>query len=427
MEVIPIAQIFLLMGSLWFFGLLFDLLYIGLIGEILVGIILGPPVLNIVPFASSLEIFAAIGLMFLVFESGISMNLNSAKSDIARSFIIAIVGTLLPILFGWGLLQALGYSSTESLASGVSISATSIGMATRMLTQRGMLGSRLGQLISLAAMVDDVVSLVVLAMFETIVKSRDGNGTNPINGNGNAWAIARPLVASIGCILVGIFITFLIPVIRRTLSRRLVRDPSNFLKEFIQSRLQLHPPLLFFAFSISLIPLSALLADLSGTTPLLGPFVTGLIFSKSKTVHTLLSKYYISILWVQRLFFASIGFAVPIDVMFIPTIVGYGLLYSLVGALGKLLVFPLVFPFRLSRVSKQSWNEAMQVGTAMIARGELGFLIAKSAMNGGLMSREVFSITVWALFVDTIIAPVLFALTLGKRNTEETAALEWNC
>ena len=163
--------------------------YAGLVGELLVGAFLGPSGAGLVPEVEGIRLVGEVALTLLVFEGGLHVDIERIGAISKPAFLIATFGTIIPLLLGWGLLIALGYGGKESLAAGTALSSTSIGMATRILQDNRMLRTPLGSLISVAAMVDDVLSLVILS----VLQSLSGASSKP-------WTYARPVVASIGSV-----------------------------------------------------------------------------------------------------------------------------------------------------------------------------------------------------------------------------------
>eukprot|EP00051_Salpingoeca_urceolata_P013822 m.174921 g.174921 ORF g.174921 m.174921 type:complete len:200 (+) comp17908_c0_seq3:116-715(+) len=163
-DLTDLSQTAVFLAALWAVGLFFTLVYSQLIGEIVVGAVLGPPVLNWVAQEEGIKLVGEVGLVLLVMEGGLSVQLGRLRKIGLVAIAIAVTGTLLPVFLGWGLMAAFGMGGLEGIAAGTALSSTSIGMATRMLQDAGQLQSYLGGLICVAAMVDDVLSLVILAV-----------------------------------------------------------------------------------------------------------------------------------------------------------------------------------------------------------------------------------------------------------------------
>ena len=140
-----------------------------LVAEIVVGMVLGPPVLDVVPYVPALTIIGQLGLLLLVLEGGINIELQTLKKIGWKAFAIAISGTTLPVLACIAVLPALPpFSLLEALAAGTALSSTAIGMAAKLMQDMKLMQTRIGQIICCAAMIDDVASLILLAMISSI-------------------------------------------------------------------------------------------------------------------------------------------------------------------------------------------------------------------------------------------------------------------
>jgi len=147
----------------------------------------------------------------------------------------------------------------------------------------------------------------------------------------------------------------------------------------------------------------------AGTTPLLGAFIAGITSSKVPRLRELWENEVGTIsAAMTSVFFASIGTYVPLKQMFHPRALGLGLLYTTAAVVGKWVTGLLAW-------SEGGWVTANVIGWAMVGRGELGFMMAASALSIGLLSEETFAITVWALLLATLASPILFR-----------RCLEWN-
>jgi hypothetical protein len=139
-----------------------------LVGEIVTGMALGPHGGRLLPadLASAAVTAGQIGLLLMVAEGGLRMDLAVLRSQGVRASILAITGAIFPVIFGTGAMLYLGYGWIASVASGVALSSTAIGFALRMLSELHLFETAQGQLIVAAAMLDDVVSLIFLAMLQ---------------------------------------------------------------------------------------------------------------------------------------------------------------------------------------------------------------------------------------------------------------------
>jgi Kef-type K+ transport system membrane component KefB len=186
-------------------------LYCGLIGEILIGIIWGLPVGGTSWLSSgtqhTIQSLGYLGLISLVFEGGLATDPKQLRKALVVSVSVATVGLLLPIALSF-LLLLFPFQSTEGtvyptplagFSAGASLCSTSLGTTFAILSAAGMQTTRTGTVLVGAAMMDDVIGLVMVNIVTTLGKG--GNG---------GWPIARPIVASFGMLLVTLVIAPLV-------------------------------------------------------------------------------------------------------------------------------------------------------------------------------------------------------------------------
>ena len=151
-------RLFTFCGALYYGGLFVELFGCpALVGEILVGMTLGPEAGDLLApeLVEALKIAGQAGLCLMVLEGGISMDAAVLRRQGIRAVVLAATGTVLPVLLGWETMLALGHSSMCALASGIALSSTAIGFTMRMMTDMDLLDTAEGQLITAAAMIDD--------------------------------------------------------------------------------------------------------------------------------------------------------------------------------------------------------------------------------------------------------------------------------
>ena len=171
-----------------------------LVGEIVVGMLLGPS--GLVPTLPGYAVRAVflvgeMGLVLLVMEGGLSVDVPSLRRVGVVACVIAVAGTALPIALGTAFMVAAGFDATTGVVAGTALSSTSIGMATRLMATFDELSTPLGALVCVAAMVDDVLSLVILAII-----SEGLGGTSEGGGESRALAAATPALVSVAVVAV---------------------------------------------------------------------------------------------------------------------------------------------------------------------------------------------------------------------------------
>jgi Kef-type K+ transport system membrane component KefB len=219
-HVIQVAYLVLLFGSIWLAGAVVEKVGCpALIAEIVVGMVLGPPGLDCIPFIPALTAVGQLGLLLLVLEGGLNIDIATLRAVGWKAFAIALTGTALPVLACVGILGGVlhsEFSMLEALAAGTALSSTAIGMATKLMQDMSLLKTRLGQTICCAAMIDDVASLILLAMISSIALSEKKNQQNsheevvwgPTDG---IWSALIPLISSLSFIVVSTVFAILIP------------------------------------------------------------------------------------------------------------------------------------------------------------------------------------------------------------------------
>ena len=377
------------------------------LGELLVGIALG----NLLPLAfggrgiafvrsePTLLVLAEIGVLILLFDVGLEADLRALFKVGWSSLLVALVGILVPILLGWA---AAAWLLPESprlahVFIGATLSATSVGITARVLKDLGKTQSREGQIILGAAVIDDVLGLVVLAIITGAIAAAAAGG-----GPGLSWL-------SIGGILVraGLFLGITVGV-GHLLSGPIVR---------LAARTGQHGILL--VLGLALCFTLAFVAELIGLAGIIGAFAAGLMLDpygegvrareKEATLSELMHP--ISSLFVP-LFFVLIGIQVHLASMAHPRILILGSVLILCALAGKLACALGVRERGVSRLA---------VAIGMVPRGEVGLIFA--GIGAGLtlqgqpiLSQGAFSAIVLMVLVTTLLAPVGLRWAFARRR-----------
>jgi Kef-type K+ transport system membrane component KefB len=203
-------------GCVWLFGKVFSLAHGKLIGEIIAGFILGGPgMLDIVPDTNGWKLIGELGLILIVIQGGTHVDIESFKKIGFVAVAIGVGGTFLSILVSWICFRIMGFSGIAGVAAGVALSSTSIGMANTLLKEHNFLDSVLGRTVAAAAVVDDIIPLILLAMLYGIAEVNDATGTE----TNVAASILTPIFTSIFILVLGVVISFFIPSIYDALYR----------------------------------------------------------------------------------------------------------------------------------------------------------------------------------------------------------------
>jgi Kef-type K+ transport system membrane component KefB len=338
-----------------------------------------------------LDILARIGVILLLFEVGLESNLHDMRKVGLSSFVVAMLGVAAPMALGWGASRWLlpDESWHVHLFVGATLCATSVGITARVLKDLGKTDTAESKIVLGAAVIDDVLGLVVLAVVQAII----------VQGSASPLQVA---------IIIGKALGFLVGavVFGEWLSPRLFG---------IAARLQVHGMLvitgLVFCFGLSWI------ASLVGLAPIVGAFAAGLILDEKHYEKLRASDERSLEDWVLPIttlfvpiFFVMMGFQVDLRSFLDPSVLLLAGGITVAAIVGKQVCSLGVFERGLNRLS---------VGIGMIPRGEVGLIFAAIGarlMEGGepVINSAVYTAIVVMVMVTTLITPPLLSWSLGR-------------
>lgn len=181
------------LSLIWIMGFLGEkLLFMpSLVGQIFAGIIFGPPFADIVPNPSAFVLLGEIGLVLLVVEAGVDIDVMTLKLIGKRGVIIAVIGSILPIGIAMSLAFAMGYDDKQAIAAGAAFGPTSLGIAMNILRTGKIINTPTGQLIVAAAIIDDMIALIILSQLGGLV------------GDINVWGVLSPIISALCFLCIG--------------------------------------------------------------------------------------------------------------------------------------------------------------------------------------------------------------------------------
>jgi Kef-type K+ transport system membrane component KefB len=343
----------------------------GLVGEIVAGVILGPSVLNWVQPDDVLNALAELGVMFLLFRVGLEVKASDLMRVGRTAFLVAVAGVLLPFLAGWACMQAIGSSHIEAIFVAAALVATSVGITAQVLAAKGLLHQRASQIILAAAVIDDVLGLLVLALVSSIAE-----GHLRIGALVTTAALAGGftlLVAKYG-----------------TSTMRRVLPPVE--RRLTVAERQFHLAL-FLLFTLSL------LATYVGVAAIVGAFLAGMALSETveRRVHDL--SHGIGELLVP-FFLVGIGLHLDLGVFASRSTLILSAVILIAAVLSKFVGCGLG-GWSLGRA------DSIRVGVGMVPRGEVGMVIAQIGMSLGVIDKPVYAAVVFMAVGTTLIAPPL--------------------
>mmetsp|Transcript_47737 Transcript_47737/g.88835 ORF Transcript_47737/g.88835 Transcript_47737/m.88835 type:complete len:772 (-) Transcript_47737:210-2525(-) len=362
-----------------------------LVGQILAGIVLGPHGAELAPKHEALMLMGEIGLVLMVLEAGIEVELSQLAVVGMRGVTVAIVGSLLPLAIGTALASlAFNMEIKSALAVGASLAPTSMGISLKVLEEGKVLSTPTGQLIIAAAVIDDVIALVLLAQLEAL------EDPTPIN-------FVIPIISSLAFIFV--------------LGYAAVRVVPNFLANQIVPRLpknHLEDSLLGLVLLCGTVLMAA--CHYGRSSHLLGAFLGGLMFCTLSSVKSVWHNKVLKILqWLIRIFFScSIAFEVPIrDLWTAPILIRAAVF--LLAAFGKLATGLFASPY--------THREAAKIGFAMSAWGEFAFIVATASREAGTLDSDSYGAVLLAVLLSAVYSPYAVKLAIGDPDAPTTTSV----
>lgn len=372
-----LGLLFVMLGAAKLLGFLAERIgQPAVLGELLAGVLVGKSALGLVdPSHEVFHLFGELGVVILLFSIGLETDLRLLLRAGPSAAAVAVVGVVLPFTLGYGLVHLLGYTNVVAIVAGAAMTATSVGITARVLSDLGRLQDPEGQVILGAAILDDVIGLVIL----TVVAGLAGGKPVTLTGVGRTAAVAFGFLIAV--VVLG---RLIVPRVVVWSSR--VKQPGT--------------PAIFalmLAFGLGW------LADHAGSAVILGAFAAGLLVVGTPRFHdievgvTRLGHFFVP------LFFVTVGAAVdvsvlnPLDRANHKTLLIAALL-TVVAVASKFVAGYAPFWFK---------GNKKVVGAGMIPRGEVGLIFAQKGLSGGIFDPGLFAAVTVVVMLTTFVAPPL--------------------
>jgi Kef-type K+ transport system membrane component KefB len=375
---LPLAML-LVFGSAKLLDELFERLHQpGIVGQILAGVLIGPGVLGWLQPDAFLSTLAELGVMFLLFRVGLEVKASELIEVGPMATAVAMLGVVVPFLFGWGLLSAWGEPQTEAIFVGAAMVATSVGITAQVLAAKGLLATRASRIILAAAVIDDVLGLLILALVSGLARGRV-----------NLLELALTAGLAIGfTLIVAKWGTRAMEHVVPKMNAKLRGGESEFTMAMI----------LLFALS--------LVAVWAGVAAIIGAFLAGMALADSvdRRVHDLTQG--VTELLVP-FFLAGIGLHMNLASLASPGVALLAGLVLLAAVASKFIGCGL-------GAARLGWRDASRVGVGMIPRGEVGMVVAQLGRSLGVISEHVYAVVVVMSVATTLVAPPLLRLVFRR-------------
>lgn len=351
------------------------------LGALLAGVILGPVLFNLVHYDDNIKLLSNLGVIMLMFLAGLETNLEQFKKAGKSSLVIALFGILVPLVLGSLSILPFYKNMVENIFLGVILTATSVSITVETLTELGKLNTKAGINILGAAVIDDILGLILISTLLTV------------NNNGGNASLAFTIIKIFLFCLSGILIILFLP------------GPLNKLT------CKMKPGRALLTFSLAAALLAAFAAESLGIAAITGAYLCGLLLSQlnhkeylEKNVKAISSGF------LSPIFFASVGLEASLE--------GFGgravtitVVMFVVAVIGKV-----VGCGAAARLFKMSRSESLQIGVGMISRGEVAIITANIGLQNHIITQEAFVPTILVVLFTTVVTPILLKLSFSHRN-----------
>jgi Kef-type K+ transport system membrane component KefB len=362
------------------------------LGELLVGIILGPSIINVLnlPFiehelAETVAKLGELGVLLLMFLAGLELHLGEMRKNLRVAAFAGLMGVVWPVLLGWGAGLLFGLDQPAAIFLGLTLGATSVSISAQTLIELKALRTRVGLSLLGAAVFDDILIILLLSVFLALQ-----------GGGGSASDVLLIVVRMILFLLTSVaFGLWILPWV----IRRFAKLPIS------QGLLTL---------SLVIMLTYGIAAEyFGGMAAITGAFLAGLMLARTHEkerietgMHALAYGLFVPI------FFVNIGLSIDLREFQLQALL-FTIVIILVAVLGKW-----VGSGWGARLGGLSRHESIQLGAGMISRGEVGLIVASVGMKDNLVTAEEFSAIVVMVLVTTLITPpILRALFSPKEDT----------
>lgn len=350
------------------------------LGELLAGVIIGPGVFGLLHESEALHALAELGVLILLFEVGLESDLGGLLRAGVQATLVAVVGVVVPFVLGFAVMRWFGHPPLLAVFVGATLTATSVGVTARVLADLGRLQDAAAKVVLGAAVVDDILGLIILAVVTGIAQT--GSVSVATVGLLSGKAVAFLVVA----ILLGVRLA---PMLLRWISRMHARGT-------------------LIVYSVVFAVALAALADLIGLATIIGAFAAGLVLATTERREHIEDRIKPVADLLVPVFFVAVGMKVhpavlnPFgqDAQF-----GVAMLLTAVALASKLAAGLVVY-----RRGVRRWP----VAVGMVPRGEVGLIFAGAGLAAGVIAEDLYSALVVVVMLTTFAAPPWLKALYGK-------------
>ena len=389
------VDLLILLGGIWLVAVTLRPLGLPTImGELIVGVLVGPAVFGLVEPSEAIRLLADIGIFFLMFHAGVETQPTEFFDALKRSLGVALVGAIVPFGVSFGVATAFGLDPVGAVFVGLTMTATAVVITLKTLKDLGLSDTRVARVIVASCVIDDLLTLV---FFGLVVGVLSGGSFEPMN-------IAVTLAKVVGFFGLAVLLgRFAYPQL--TLPFRNEGGKG-------------------FTFVLFVAIAAGLFAEAIGLHMILGAYLAGLFFEE-KVAHPNLVRvvadrsYGIAYSFLGPIFFMSLGFSITFDIS--PSGVAFLVLLTTAVIAGQI-----ASAGSMALRIGLSAREALTVGVGMCGRAELAMILASLALAQGAIAPSIFSVLIFTMFVLNLFTPLALkgcAVLLEGRARLEGGAL----
>ncbi|MBI4164142.1 MAG: cation:proton antiporter [Acidobacteria bacterium] len=356
------------------------------VGELVAGIILGPSLLALIKPNELTLGLAEIGAIFLLFTVGLETKPRDLLQVGWMASLVAILGVVLPFAVGFFYMRVIDHSMIESIFVGAAMVATSVGITARVLADAGVLSTRMARVILGAAVIDDILGMIVLAVVSSLS-----------SGKVNYLSLGIVAGEAIGfSLLILFFGSRVVGRLRPAVARLRARNAA-------------------FALSVILCLGLSLASVYIGMAAIIGAFLAGLALADHSEQYRLQENAHPVMEFLAPFFFVLLGAQVNLQSLNQPGLIGTIVWVCVLAILSKLIGCGL-------GALKLGYRDALRIGLGMVPRGEVGLIVAAVGLRLHTVSEAIYTVVLAMSIMTTIFAPPVLRLVLPKRDEEPAKA-----
>jgi Na+:H+ antiporter len=341
------------------------------LGELLAGVIIGPGVLGLVHESPVLHALAELGVLILLFEVGLESDLGDLLRAGLQATLVALVGVVVPFAVGYGFMDFLGHDHLEAIFVGATLTATSVGITARVLADLDRLQDAAAKIVLGAAVVDDILGLIILAVVTGIAKA----------GHISTASVAVVSVKAIAFLALAIMAGIrLAPILMRGVGRLKTRGS-------------------LIVYSVIFAVALAAVAALMGLATIVGAFAAGLVLATTERREPIAQRIKPVADLLVPVFFVTVGMKVQ------PALLNPFSTNALSGIALVLVAIAIASKLAAGIAVYQPGIRRWPVAVGMVPRGEVGLIFAGTGLAAGVIAQDLYSALILVVMLTTFVAP----------------------